>query len=266
MNSLKILVADDSVTIQKVIRLALSHEGYEIRGVSHEKELIEQNALFQPNVIIMDSTLSGKSAFDLKDNLDQDSQNKKTRYILMSNTFEVIDDQKLEQSNFHGKLTKPFDPSQLRESIQSLFSEQSTDSEEGSDIKPFHEETVSDQSEWAISDSAKKGLLNNFSDKEEEIHFENEDFTSSFSKVEPTTSMNDEIDFDLDLSLDKENTSLYENNLKSNQENVSELNESEVRNFLEEETRKMIQKIIPEIAEKILKEEINKLLDNPPSR
>ena len=52
--SKKILVADDSLTIQKVIRLALSGDGYEIQTVSAGKEALEQASLFRPDIFIID--------------------------------------------------------------------------------------------------------------------------------------------------------------------------------------------------------------------
>ena len=57
MSGKKLLVADDSLTIQKVIRLALSNEGYEIQAVSDGNDAIQQISLFRPDVILIDISL-----------------------------------------------------------------------------------------------------------------------------------------------------------------------------------------------------------------
>src|SRR5213595_498171 len=62
----KLLVADDSLTIQKVIRLALSNEGYEIQAVSDGNDAIQQISLFRPDVVLIDVSLPGKTAFEVK--------------------------------------------------------------------------------------------------------------------------------------------------------------------------------------------------------
>jgi len=62
----KLLVADDSLTIQKVIRLALSNEGYEIQTVSDGNDAIQQIAVFRPDVVLIDVSLPGKTAFEVK--------------------------------------------------------------------------------------------------------------------------------------------------------------------------------------------------------
>ena len=63
----KILVADDSLTIQKVIRLALSGDGYEIQTVSDGKEALEQASLFRPDICIIDVSLPQFDAYQVRE-------------------------------------------------------------------------------------------------------------------------------------------------------------------------------------------------------
>ncbi|MBU6374621.1 MAG: response regulator [Bdellovibrionales bacterium] len=114
MSGKKLLVADDSLTIQKVIRLALSHEGYEIQAVSDGVEALEQLLLFRPNLVLIDVSLPGKSATEVKAFADEKPELSSTRFILMSSAFEQIDEAAILKSGFHGRLTKPFDPAHLR--------------------------------------------------------------------------------------------------------------------------------------------------------
>jgi CheY-like chemotaxis protein len=111
----KLLVADDSLTIQKVIRLALSNEGYEIQAVSDGNAAVQQISLFRPDAILIDVSLPGKSAFEVKRAVNEHSDLEEIRFILMSSAFEKVDESQAEEVRFHGRLTKPFDPAHLRQ-------------------------------------------------------------------------------------------------------------------------------------------------------
>lgn len=115
MTGKKLLVADDSLTIQKVIRLALSNEGYEIQAVSDGNDALQQISVFRPNVVLVDVSLPGRSAFELKTAVNGKPDLVDVRFVLMSSAFEKIDEQQIENLKFHGRLTKPFDPAHLRQ-------------------------------------------------------------------------------------------------------------------------------------------------------
>ncbi len=113
----KLLVADDSLTIQKVIRLALTNEGYDIHAVSDGNHALQQIATFRPNVILIDVSLPGKSAFEVKREINLHGEGDEIKFILMSSAFERIDEKQIEEVRFHARLTKPFDPAQLRQTL-----------------------------------------------------------------------------------------------------------------------------------------------------
>lgn len=110
----KLLVADDSLTIQKVIKLALSGDGYEIQTVADGNECLQQIALFRPDVVLIDVGLPGRSAFDLKKAANEDPEMERLPFVLMSSAFEKVDEAKVALLRFDGRLTKPFDPSNLK--------------------------------------------------------------------------------------------------------------------------------------------------------
>lgn len=119
----KLLVADDSLTIQKVIRLALSNEGYEIQAVSDGNDAVQQISLFRPDVVLIDVSLPGKSAFEVKRAINGDSDLEDVRFVLMSSAFEKVDEVQVNEVQFHGRLTKPFDPAHLREVLSQVLAQ-----------------------------------------------------------------------------------------------------------------------------------------------
>jgi len=116
----KILVADDSLTIQKVIRLALSGDGYEIQTVSDGKEAIEQASLFRPDICIIDVSLPHYDAYQIREHFMTKPDLKNIPVILMSSAFEKVDESRAEKLGFAGHLIKPFDPSHLRSTLLSV--------------------------------------------------------------------------------------------------------------------------------------------------
>lgn len=126
MTGKKLLVADDSLTIQKVIRLALSNEGYDIQAVSDGNDAIQQISLFRPDIVLIDVSLPGKSAFEVKRAINEHIDLEAVRFVLMSSAFESVDEGQAAEVNFHGRLTKPFDPAHLREILQQVMNQVTT--------------------------------------------------------------------------------------------------------------------------------------------
>ncbi len=121
MGAKKILVVDDSLTIQKVIRLALANEGYEIQAVSSGNDVISQLSLFRPQVVLIDFSIPGKSAFEIRTECLRTPDLANISFVVMSSAFENVDETKLAEYHFNGRLVKPFDPSHLRQVLDEVF-------------------------------------------------------------------------------------------------------------------------------------------------
>ena len=140
LNAKKILVADDSLTIQKVIRLALSGDGYEIQTVSDGKEAIEQASLFRPDIFIIDVSLPVFDAYQVREQLLNKPDLKNIPVILMSSAFEKVDEASSKELGFSGHLIKPFDPSHLRSTLLSVSTTAPANDPVMATINtPFHE-------------------------------------------------------------------------------------------------------------------------------
>lgn len=123
----KLLVADDSLTIQKVIRLALASpasqaaDAYEIQAVSDGTDAVQQITLFRPDIVLIDVSLPGRTAFEVKREVNQHDDLEEVRFVLMSSAFEKVDEDQVEEVTFHGRLTKPFDPAHLRRVLSDVL-------------------------------------------------------------------------------------------------------------------------------------------------
>jgi CheY-like chemotaxis protein len=121
MNGKKLLVADDSLTIQKVIRLALASDGYEIQTVSDGNEALQQLSLFRPDLVLIDVALPGQTAFDVRRWASKQADLADVRFVLLSSAFEEVDEAQYQALGFAGRLTKPFDPAHLRQVLGSVL-------------------------------------------------------------------------------------------------------------------------------------------------
>lgn len=117
----KLLVADDSATIQKVIKLALSSEGYDILAVADGRDAVRAIQEERPDVVLIDVALSNGDAYTVKKAINQDSSLASIRFILMASAFEKVDETAASAARFDARLIKPFDPSHLRKMISDLL-------------------------------------------------------------------------------------------------------------------------------------------------
>ncbi|HRK01053.1 MAG TPA: response regulator [Oligoflexia bacterium] len=122
----KLLVADDSATIQKVIKLALSSEGYDILAVSDGREAVRAIQEERPDIVLIDVALSNGDAYTVKKAINQDSSLAGIRFILMASAFEKVDEKAASGARFDSRLIKPFDPSHLRKMISDLLKSPAT--------------------------------------------------------------------------------------------------------------------------------------------
>jgi CheY-like chemotaxis protein len=108
---MKILVADDSTTIQKVIQLAFEGQNSDLVFVTSFIEVLSEVTKTQYGAIICDASLSGLSTDDdfkkLKQSVGQ------TPIIILKGSFDNTDEDLLKAAGLAKILQKPFEASQI---------------------------------------------------------------------------------------------------------------------------------------------------------
>lgn len=192
----KLLVADDSLTIQKVIKLALSADGYEIQTVSDGNDALQQVAVFHPDVVLIDVGIPGRTAFEVKKAMNEDPDLKRIPVVLMSSAFEKVDEAKVALLQFEGRLTKPFDPTHLRQALQQALATRGDES-------PAPEPTLQFSSELSkkVSSTPDISLVSSLSKKDpapvesfDDFKIESpvEERTKTFTAIQSDPLWNDE--------------------------------------------------------------------------
>lgn len=125
----KVLLADDSLTIQKVIKITLANQPYDIVDASSEDELFQKLQQVQPKLVFLDFNLSDKhTGYELTTRIREMLPSAKV--LLLLGTFDNIDDAAFEKSGASDKIVKPFDSNKFiaicRQLIDSLAEEPTT--------------------------------------------------------------------------------------------------------------------------------------------
>lgn len=104
----KIIVADDSQTIQKVVAITLANDSFELISCTNENELTKKLAANDFSLVLLDFNLS-----DSKDGYQLASFVKKAApaasIMAMMGTFDQIDEAKMKAAGIADYITKPFD-------------------------------------------------------------------------------------------------------------------------------------------------------------
>jgi len=118
--TLKILVADDSVTIQKIVALAFGCEDAVVEAASSGDAAVDMAKSFRPDIILADVVMPGGSGYDVCARIKEDPELSHVPVVLMVGAFEPFDEPEALRVQSNGCLTKPFDTEELIQTVRSL--------------------------------------------------------------------------------------------------------------------------------------------------
>jgi CheY-like chemotaxis protein len=116
-----ILLADDSLTIQKVIELTFSDTDYELTTVSNGVEALAAVARSRPDLVMADVVMPGKNGYEVCEAIKSDPALADVPVILLSGTFEPFDRDRAEKARANAIVTKPFDSKNLLVQVEALL-------------------------------------------------------------------------------------------------------------------------------------------------
>jgi CheY-like chemotaxis protein len=118
--TLKVFVADDSVTIQKIVSLAFSQEDVVIEAVSNGDAALEALQRCKPDIVLADVFMPGCSGYEVCARVKEDPELQHIPVVLLVGTFEPFDESEASRVKCDGHLTKPFDTSELIHTVYML--------------------------------------------------------------------------------------------------------------------------------------------------
>jgi CheY-like chemotaxis protein len=104
----KLLLADDSATIQKVIDLTFADEGVQVVSVSNGQEAIDRLLDFRPDVVLVDVFMPSPNGYEVCEYVKTHEQLKHIPVMLLVGSFEPFDEAEARRVGADDILTKPF--------------------------------------------------------------------------------------------------------------------------------------------------------------
>jgi CheY-like chemotaxis protein len=127
----KLLLADDSVTIQKVIDLTFSDEGIEVTTVGNGELALSKLEEIQPDIVLADIFMPGRNGYEVCEHIKRDERYRHIPVMLLVGSFEPFDEAEARRVGADDYLTKPFQSiRQLVSKVTSLISGGSSPAED----------------------------------------------------------------------------------------------------------------------------------------
>lgn len=105
-----LLLADESITVQRVIALTFAGEPIHVVAVSDGHQAMETIAGQRPDIILAATTLAQVSGYDLAHFVRSKAELHEVPVLLLSGAFETVDEAKLKASGANGVIEKPVEP------------------------------------------------------------------------------------------------------------------------------------------------------------
>ena len=104
----KLLLADDSIAIQKVIDLTFTDEGMEVTTVGDGQDALEKLNQFTPDVVLADVFMPGVGGYELCKFIKEDERFRGVPVMLLVGSFEPFDEAEAKRAGADDVVTKPF--------------------------------------------------------------------------------------------------------------------------------------------------------------
>jgi CheY-like chemotaxis protein len=116
----KLLLADDSVTIQRVVELTFSGEDVQVVTVGDGEQAIARIPIERPDIVLADIGMPKRSGYDVAAFVKGRPDLSHIPVLLLAGAFEPVDDVRAQQVKCDGVLVKPFEPQQVVARVREL--------------------------------------------------------------------------------------------------------------------------------------------------
>jgi len=117
----KILLAEDSVTMQKVVQLTFAGEDFTVTSASTVDEALERANEMDPDIVLADLSMPGKTGYDLCATLKRNGT--RAPILLLHGSAVGFDEERARNVQADAHLAKPFDTQGLIDRVQELLSD-----------------------------------------------------------------------------------------------------------------------------------------------
>jgi CheY-like chemotaxis protein len=119
--SIKILLADDSITIQKVVGIIFGADEYALTVVDNGKDALDKALEIVPDVLLIDAVMPGMSGYEVCEAVRTTPTLAAKPILLLTGSFEPFDENKAKSCGADDFLAKPFESQQIVAKVKTLF-------------------------------------------------------------------------------------------------------------------------------------------------
>src|SRR5919202_2398168 len=116
-----LLLADDSITIQKVVGITFAGEDFRITAVDNGEDAIARARELQPDVILADVVMPRRNGYEVCEAIKADLSLKHIPVLLLAGTFEAFDEGRARAAKADGHIAKPFESQALINKVNEIL-------------------------------------------------------------------------------------------------------------------------------------------------
>lgn len=117
----KLLLADDSVTIQRVIELTFADEDVKVTAVGDGQAAIDRITADPPDIVLADVGMPARDGYEVAAFVKDDPLLAHIPVLLLTGAFEPVDEARASSVRCDGVLAKPFEPQLLIGRVKELL-------------------------------------------------------------------------------------------------------------------------------------------------
>ena len=117
----KLLLADDSPTIQRVVELTFANEDIDVVTVGDGAQAIEAIERDEPDIVLADVSMPGRDGYEVASFVRLDPARARIPVVLLTGAFEPLDTARCDAIGRHEVLVKPFDPREVIGTVRALL-------------------------------------------------------------------------------------------------------------------------------------------------
>jgi CheY-like chemotaxis protein len=116
-----LLLADDSVTIQKVVGITFANEDVELVTVDNGDDALVRAREVQPDIVLADVSMPGLNGYALCAEIKRDPALQRIPVLLLTGTFEPFDETRAIEVGADAHISKPFEAQALVDRVRTLL-------------------------------------------------------------------------------------------------------------------------------------------------
>ncbi|MBN2644351.1 MAG: response regulator [Desulfuromonadaceae bacterium] len=124
--SKKLLLADDSVTIQKVIEIIFADKDFKLISAANGDEAYRLAQQERPDLVLADVFMPGMDGYQLCENIKKQEHLAGVPVLLLAGNFEPFDEQRASEAGADGWIAKPFSSQDLIAKVEDVLAKAPT--------------------------------------------------------------------------------------------------------------------------------------------